>query len=117
MGTFGEDVGTLRRLTVAGKEMRSVSTHFLLVPEFDLFSADNLVPDQDGTDRLRECPPARAVARFLPLDFAQTANPILALRGGCATRRTPAACPSRQAVPGGGRFCVAAEKIGSGPGA
>jgi len=26
-------------------------------------------------------------------------------------------CPSRQAVPGGGDFGVAAEKIGSGPGA
>jgi hypothetical protein len=56
-------------------------------------------------------------AHFLPLDFVQTASPILILRGGCATRRAPAACPSRQAVPGGGRFCVTAGKIGSGPGA
>jgi len=35
----------------------------------------------------------------------------------CHPRRTTALCPSLQAVPGGGDFGVAAEKIGSGPGA
>jgi hypothetical protein len=44
------------------------------------------------------------IARFLPLDFAQTANPILVLPGGCATRRARTLCLSRQAVSGGGDF-------------
>jgi len=37
--------------------------------------------------------------------------------GGTIQVGQPRPCPSRQAVPGGGDFGVAAEKIGSGPGA
>jgi hypothetical protein len=60
------------------------------------------IPDPDGTGRLRECPPARALARFLLLYFAQTASPILVLRRGAMLARDRS---STHAVPGRGRRC------------
>jgi hypothetical protein len=73
------------------------------------------VPDQDGLPACTNVLRRALIARFLPLDFAQTGSPILLLRSHCAAIVEPPtsgthAVPSRQAVSGEGDFGGRLEK-------